>query len=185
MSPFTLSILICTLPERAVFLRRLTTSLERQSRGFPVEILTDNRGRNISIGAKRNMLLKRARGEYVAFIDDDDEVAANYVQLVLQALGSKPDCAELRGEITTNGKNPKPFIHTVACKEWHEKDGVYWRMPNHLNAIRRDLALQAGFPENNYGEDHEFSKRVQLFLKTQGDIPQTIYYYRYRSNKRA
>lgn len=185
MSPFTLSILICTLPERAVFLRRLTTSLERQSRGFPVEILTDNRGRNISIGAKRNMLLKRARGEYVAFIDDDDEVAANYVQLVLQALGSKPDCAELRGEITTNGKNPKPFIHTVACKEWHEKDGVYWRMPNHLNAIRRDFALQAGFPENNYGEDHEFSKRVQLFLKTQGDIPQTIYYYRYRSNKRA
>ena len=185
MSPFVLSILICTLPERAMFLRRLMASFEKQARGFPVEILTDNRGKNISIGAKRNALLKRARGEYVAFVDDDDEVAANYVQLVLQALRSKPDCAELRGEITTDGKNPKPFIHTVTCQKWHEKDGVYWRMPNHLNAIRLDLALQAGFPEKSFGEDHDFSKRVQPFLKTQGDIPQTIYYYRYRSNKRA
>lgn len=185
MSPFTLSILICTLPERVGYLRRLMVSLEKQANGRPVEILTDNRGRNISIGAKRNALLNWARGGYVAFVDDDDEVAGNYVQLVLQALRSKPDCAELRGEITTNGMNPKPFIHTIACKEWHEKDGIYWRMPNHLNAIRRELALQAGFPEKSFGEDHDFSKRVQPFLKTQGEIPQTIYYYRYRSKKRA
>lgn len=183
MNPFTLSILICTLPERAGYLRRLMASLEKKARGCPVEILTDNRGRNITIGAKRNALLQRARGEYAAFIDDDDEVSGDYIQLVLKALSQKPDCAELRGEITTNGMNPKPFIHTVACKEWHEKDGVYWRMPNHLNAIRRELALQAGFPEKSFGEDHDFSKRVQPLLKTQGDIAQTIYYYRYRSKK--
>lgn len=185
MNPFTLSILICTLPERAGYQRRLMLALNKQAIGHPVEILTDNSGKNIAIGTKRNALLKRARGEYVAFVDDDDEVAANYVQLVLQALRSKPDCAELRGEITTNGTNPKPFIHTITCKKWHEKDGIYWRMPNHLNAIRRNLALQAGFPEKSFGEDHDFSKRVQPLLKTQGDIAQTIYYYRYRSKKRA
>ena len=178
-----LSLLICTLPERAAFLARLRRILDPQCKNQPVEILLDDRPRPVSIGSKRNSLLQAAKGDYVAFIDDDDLVSTSYVRLVLDALRPNPDCAELRGIITTDGGGAKPFIHTVDCDEWCEKNGVYWRYPNHLNSIRRDLALQAGFPDNSYGEDKTFSDRVKPLLKTMGRISQTIYRYEFRSQK--
>ena len=128
-------------------------------------------------------MLGRAHGEYVAFIDDDDLVSSRYVELVTGALQQKPDCTELRGIITSDGKNPEPFHHTITCQEWCKRNGVYLRYPNHLNAIRRDLALAAGFTEKWYGEDKDFSDRVRPMLKTQGAIPETIYHYLYRTKK--
>lgn len=182
MTTHRLSILICTIPARAHFLHRLQQRLLPQC-GSGVEVLVDNEGEHLSIGAKRNRLLAKANGEYVCFIDDDDLVSGDYVRLVLAALAGNPDCAELWGEITTDGKNPKPFHHTIECKEWCERDGVYLRMPNHLNAVRRGLALKAGFPESRFGEDHEYSKRLQPLLKTQGAVSKTTYYYLFRSKK--
>jgi len=178
-----LSLLICTLPERRHYLRRLHALLDPQLVNQPVEVKHDPRPKGVLIGAKRNALLRQASGDYVAFIDDDDRVSADYVDKVLRALSSNPDCSSLVGTITFDGKNPRQFIHTIDCQTWHERDGVYYRSPNHLNAIRRDLALQAGFPENNFGEDHEFSKRVQPLLKTEAPIDGTIYFYDYRARK--
>jgi hypothetical protein len=183
MSVFRLSILICTLPERAQFLRQLRAVLDPQMKGQPVELLMDERLRPVSTGTKRNALLDRARGDYVAAIDDDDLVSDHYVHDVLSSLKDGPDCAELRGIITTDGGNPKPFIHTIHCKTWHEKDGTYWRYPNHLSSIRRELALQARFPEKNFGEDKEFSDRVKPLLKTMGACPRVIYLYHSRTKK--
>ncbi len=178
-----LSILICTLPERGAVFQRIQDMLQRQMVRRPVEVLFDRTGKSMSIGAKRNLLLKRATGKYVAFIDDDDSIHPSYVALILDRLKQSPDCVELRGTMTTNGVNPKQFIHTISCTHWHEKNGIYYRMPNHLNAIKRELALQAGFPEKSFGEDHDFSKRVQPLLKTEAPLDIPIYYYLYRTTK--
>jgi glycosyltransferase involved in cell wall biosynthesis len=179
-----LSILIPTLPSRAAFLRRLRGVLDRQCAGQPVEVILDERlPAEATIGAKRNALLKCATGDYVAMVDDDDLVSPRYVQLVLAALRNNPDCAELWGIITEDGKNPKKFHHSIVHQEWCERNGVYLRYCNHLNAIRRDLALKAGFPDNSYGEDKTFSDRVKPLLKTMGAISQVTYRYEYRSKK--
>jgi len=183
MSVFRLSILVPTVPERAHFLRRLRSVLDRQIHGKPVELLLDDRPRPVAIGAKRNALLDRSRGDYVAFVDDDDLVSTNYIRDVLAALENNPDCAELRGIITTDGGKPKDFHHTIECKAWCEKNGVYLRMPNHLNAVRRDMALQVRFPETNFGEDHDYSKRLLPLLKTMGAVPRVIYLYQSRTKK--
>ena len=61
--------------------------------------------------------------------------------------------------------------------------GEAFNLPNHLNPIRRDLAVKAGFPEKSFGEDHEFSRRVHPLLKTQADLPVSIYNYLYRTRK--
>lgn len=183
MSVFRLSILICTLPERAGFLRRLRMILDPQIHGKPVELLLDERPRPVSIGTKRNTLLDRARGDYVAFVDDDDMVSATYVQDVLGALKDGPDCAELHGIITTDGLNQKRFHHSIEHQTWCEKNGVYLRHPNHLNPIKRELALQVRFPEKNYREDTEYSKRIQPLLKTMGCSPRVTYFYQSRRNK--
>lgn len=178
-----LSLLICTLPERRHFLRRLHSILDPQLVGRSVEVIHDSRPRGVPIGTKRNSLLQRAKGDYVAFIDDDDRVAPDYVDKVLRAISWGPDCASLVGTITFDGKGPKRFIHTIDCKTWHERDGVYYRSPNHLNAIRRELAIKAGFPENSFGEDRAYSERVQPLLKTEAPIDGVIYFYDYRARK--
>lgn len=177
-----LSLLICSLTKRDRMLRRLMDRIRPQLTP-EVEILVETDRGERSIGAKRNALLERAKGEYVAFIDDDDLVSRDYVIRILNAIQTQPDCVGLEGVITTNGRSPKKFIHSLQYREWFERDGVYYRNPNHLNAIKRELALKTKFAEVNHGEDSDYSRRVLEHLKTEVHLPGPIYFYEFRSNK--
>ena len=95
-NPKKLSILICTIIERKNLLNRLLNILNKQKTD-DVEVLVESDNKQISIGEKRNKLLNKAVGDYVAFIDDDDLVSDDYVKKVLQAIESKPDCCGMEG----------------------------------------------------------------------------------------
>jgi len=185
--PCWLSILICALPARRALRERLVDALYAQmGTRQDVEIIIDER-EEITVGEKRQALLKKARGYYVAFVDDDDMVAHDYVDRVTDAVTSPDygpllsvDCASLVGVITTNGEKPQEFRHSIAYEGWYTKDGVHFRCPNHLNPIRRDLALQVGFHNSNVGEDADFSKRLRPLLQKEastGDKPLYFYFY--------
>ena len=60
--------------------------------GKDAEIIYDIDEGQVSIGVKRQRMLHKANGEYIVFIDDDDLVAENYVDLILGALKTGPDC---------------------------------------------------------------------------------------------
>lgn len=68
-----LSILICSLHSRSHLLAELKAILQPQLTG-DVELLIEIDNKEISTGAKRNILLNRAQGKYIVFIDDDDMV---------------------------------------------------------------------------------------------------------------
>jgi len=191
-----LSILICSLTKRASLLRRLKVCLSSQITNA-VEVISHVDGGKLSIGQKRNNLLSEAVGDYVAFIDDDDLVSNDYISKILTAIESKPDCCSLRGEIThtmrievmqrgakgrmyrkRNLQRQKHiFIHSLKYDHWFEKEGYYFRCPNHLNAIKRTIAKKVGFPHKDSGEDRNFSLRVYPLLKTEVEIKGVIYYY--------
>ena len=139
-----------------------------------VKFNLDNGGR--SIGTMRNELVQAAKGDYVAFIDDDDSISPDYVSLVLSALETDPDCCSLNGLLFERGDRRTSFRHSIDYV-WEFVGGVYYRSPNHLNAIKRDLVLQTGFLEINHGEDSDFSHRIKSLLKTESKIDETIYYY--------
>ncbi len=176
-----LSILICHLTERKELLDRLLKCLEPQVYIRPVEILIEEDQRQATTGEKRNKLLARARGVYAAAVDDDDLISDRYVYLVLKALDENPgvDCCSLLGELHRKGSKVRQFSHSLKNGSiWREdKTGVYLRGPNHLNVVRRDLAIQAGFPEKNIGEDHEFSRRLFPLVKTEAEIKENLYIY--------
>ena len=178
-----LSILICHVPERDTFLAQLAGILNPQLHAG-VEVLIN--GRAGSIGVKRQQLLEEASGEFVAYCDDDDRIASDYVERVISALGATPgaDCCSLRGVITTDGVDPKPFVHSIAHRVWYEQDGVYYRPPNHLNAIRREHALKVGFPDSSHGEDRVYSEGVLQYLNVEASTGEgTLYWYDYRTVK--
>jgi glycosyltransferase involved in cell wall biosynthesis len=172
-----LSILICSLQERADKLRKLLNRLEPQ-KTEEVEILIELDNRERSTGEKRNALIEKAAGEYIAFVDDDDLVSTDYIQKILAASETSPDCIGMEGLITFQSKNiTRKFIHSMKYSSWFTKDDVYYRCPNHLNPVKRDIAKKVGFLNISVGEDHDYSNRLFPLLKTEVYIQEPIYYY--------
>lgn len=190
-----LSLLIPTTPDRQDFLIVLKIEIARQSRAFPgmVEplILTtpkwekENPIREHSIGYKRNQLLQKATGQYIAFIDSDDRISSDYIEQVMEGIKKGVDCCSLMGLISFDGKNSKPFEHSIKNDRYWEDDKKYYRYPNHLNCIKADIAKRFTFPETMHGEDTDWATQLHKsgLLKTEHEILDTIYYYDYRTNK--
>jgi glycosyltransferase involved in cell wall biosynthesis len=187
-----LSILILHIPERYDFLKRLCGILDPQleKHKASVECLVDDR-RYVTKGKKRNDLMARAKGKYLCFIDDDDRISDNYIELIMYGIRQGVDCCSLRGIITEDGKNPAIFEHSIkygiyrTVTDAAASEVKYERYPNHLNAIRSDIARTFGFTEKNHGEDTDYATAIHQagLIKSEYYIPHILYYYDYRSQK--
>jgi glycosyltransferase involved in cell wall biosynthesis len=189
-----LSILIPTLNYRVLMFTELYNELLAQvsanSAWGKVEVLYHNDS-ILTIGEKRNSLLYRSSGKYVAFVDDDDWVSKDYVKLLLEAISKRPDCVSLRGVITVDGENPEIFEHSIKYPAWqtieNPSNGVkYVRCPNHLNCIKASIAKQFKFPEISHGEDRIWSEAVYASGKLKSEIylDEVLYHYKYISDKK-
>jgi glycosyltransferase involved in cell wall biosynthesis len=178
-----LSILILTLPHRKRKFDSLYLGLKIQAAYHPeqVEIITDNSEVD-TIGEKRNRLLQMAKGKYVCFIDDDDTVSYQYIDLLMEGIFIDADCCSLRGHYSVDGVEDGLFEHSLRYSEWKTTDNFikYERYPNHLNCIKSSIAKQFKFPEKNFGEDHDWSKQIHEsgLIKTEHYIPEVIYFYK-------
>lgn len=189
----TLSILICTINGREPYLEGLKYNIARQMFRFnlkdkiDIEVLIskDQIGEN-TIGTKRNALLQSCNGDWACFIDDDDQIADDYLINAINILKTQnPDCINMIGWMTTNGMNGETFIHELKHTEYFTKDGVHYRPPNHLNIIRTSISKQFKFPSLNHGEDTAWAMDLcrSGLLKTEGRIENIVYYYQYIPNK--
>ncbi|MCL4405216.1 MAG: glycosyltransferase [Patescibacteria group bacterium] len=176
-----LSVLICSLSSRGEHLAKLLSILFPQIQE-ETEIIVSIDDGGQKIGVKRNRLMASALGQYVCFIDDDDEVSDDYIAQIMTGIESGADHVAIGGIMTTNGREPHEF-RSSKDYVWHEKDGVYYRGVQHLGVIKRDLVLQCPFPPISFGEDREFSERVTPLIKTEYQIQKPIYFYRYRNPK--
>lgn len=187
-----LSILILTLPNRKKLFDKLIGELNNQfsSEKFvpfvDYEILVQS-DTDKTIGEKRNELLQKARGEYVAFIDDDDMIGEDYVKCFVEGYEYSPDCYSLRGVITWDGVNPELFEHSIKYTAWNTtmNNIKYERFPNHLNFIKSSIAKQFNFQSLNHGEDKDWSYQLNEagVLKKEYFIDRIIYKYQYIQNK--
>lgn len=136
-----------------------------------------------SVGFKRNSLINRSYAEYVCFVDDDDDVSDDYINLIYEAANSELDCASLTGIMTTNKLNPKKFVHSIEYDQYFEKDNIYYRPPNHLNLIKREIASKFKFPEKNFGEDTGWAMQIckSGIIKTEYKINKPLYHYNFNT----
>lgn len=180
-----LSILICSLTKRKTLLDGLLQQLAPQLVD-DVQIIINSDGGKKTTGAKRNELLKAATGKYTVFIDDDDAVSNDYVSLILKAVKEDCDVVGIHLLMTrhNNIKTECRTYHSLKYREWYDEPDPdrpgkkrYFRNPNHLNPVKRELALTIGFPEIDSGEDHDYSKRLLPLLNTEYYIESPIYHY--------
>lgn len=188
MNQLKLSILIPTLPRRKHFFDRLEAELIRQMQeNLAVEVvLKSNNDTAIDIGTKRNRMMAEVDTEYMAFFDDDDLPGPNYIKHLMEGISKGVDCCSLTGIITTDGANPKKFIHSLEYDSMFEKDNVYYRPIMHINCLKTQHARQAVFPEWRFSEDSKWAMDLMAkgVLKTEHKIEEVIYNYLYVSDKR-
>ena len=179
-----LSILICALVERRDKFALLKQHLDRQAIGKSVEILSleterfDNGG--LSVGAKRNALVKQAQGDFICFIDDDDWVSDTYIEDILNQLKTRCDVVTFKVMFSNDEDVQVPVL--ISRDYWNKNEShTRYRMPNHLCPVRREIALKCPFEETNFGEDTAYGMKIRSYLKIEHNIDKFLYYYRFNT----
>ncbi len=179
-SEVVLSIIVLTIPKREEEYDLLKQELQHQiiqaNLDGKVEIITVE-GSSAPVGAKRNEGIRRATGDFVCHMDDDDWPVENYIITLYDAIVNNPDIDVVSIEVkkTTNGDDEE----IIKCSIIPLVDDYI--APNHLCPIRRTIASKFKFQEINVAEDFTWARDLQRagVLTKQIRIPFPIYHYRY------
>ena len=155
-----------------------------------VEIITLEDNSEITIGAKRNKLLDMATAKYLCFIDDDDRVFSDYMELIIEALKSHPDVDVVGMSIFWSEdiyKKPRLLVRTPEYKTlWFVKDTdqtVTGGRTAHWNPTKASIAKSEKFPDIQKGEDAAWSAKIANKIKTFVIIDVPLYHYDYRTQE--
>lgn len=184
------SILIPTTPTRFRngTLTNLLDLLEPQlTPDVEMLCLLDNKQR--SIGAKRDALIQMARGDYLAFVDDDDLVHPQYVAHILEAIKwplQQPDVVTFLQRSSINGN---PYLVDFGLSHENEEarlgsNGKFVnikRKPFHVCAWRRELVQKYRVPDTSYGEDWGWVSQFIGEAKSEVKINKVLHHYIFNS----
>ena len=186
MTPL-LSILIPTVVGREEQYKYLLNRIMKAENGFAilsgrVEDIKLCDDKEMTIGEKREKLYQMANGLYSWQIDDDDDIADNAIELILNAIKSNPEipCITFREKCMINGVY-KSSNHSIRYSQWIDnQDGFdYVRSPFYKDVIRTDIAKSVPFPHIRYNEDEQWSKALKPFLTDEIHINEELYHYIY------
>jgi len=182
--PILLSILIPTVIGREEQLNKLCNIVGNQILPFgdTVDIFCISDNKEMTIGEKRESLYNQSKGLYSWQIDDDDSIAPNAIELILNAIRSNPEvsCITFREKCTMNGEY-KSSNHSLKYSQWMDNsDGYdYVRSPFYKDVIRTDIAKSVPFKKIRYNEDEQFANDLYPHLKDEIHIEEELYYYNY------
>jgi len=196
-----ISILICSLKSRSESLTALINSIvptmgdtykeEAHDMDFymckiigkEVEIVYCIDNGQMTVGMKRNILLKNCSGEYVAYADDDDKVSADYIPELLQGIATGADVVCFKAAYFVNSVFDRPVLYSKAYRKDYHDRLAYYRIPNHLMCVKRELAMAVKFKQVNFGEDADYARRLLPLIKTEHQIDKVLYSYLFDTHK--
>jgi hypothetical protein len=174
-----LSILTSTISGRETQLQALKDNISKQIGELPVEHLVfwDNRRR--LNGAKRQSLMDIARGEYFAYVDDDDDVADNYVASILEGIKSGADIVTFKQRAIYNGLESEVHFGVNNQDGPFNPGGITLRAPWHICAWRKDKVMGCVFGNMAYNEDTVWCLQARKRIKTAHHIDKVLHTYRH------
>lgn len=189
-----LSILIPTIPERGEMFTKLFNELHRQLEYMKtfhpslgdIEILVDSSKRfvdgGLSIGKKREALVKRAQGKYLCFLDDDETIAPNYLETLVRLCNEDKDVCSFR-----NVSKMDNFWTVVDMSLYFETNDqasplyMVRRKPWHICPVRSLFAKMHDFEDISYGEDFAWMEKVLSHCETEAKTDAIIHQYNHSS----
>jgi len=194
MTPL-LSILIPTVVGREEQYKYLLNRIMKAENGFAilsgrVEDIKLCDDKEMTIGEKREKLYQMANGLYSWQIDDDDDIADNAIELILNAIKSNPDVDVISFEeyVNMDGKEYRSN-HAAIYSGWEGDgnsifpDGFHFhRTPFFKSVIRTELAKSIPIQKIRFGEDHAFANDLHPLIKSEFHISEPLYRYIHRSS---
>lgn len=180
-----LSILICSVTNRLESLGKLIECIEGQIKDRnDVEILVSIDNKKRTVGEKRNDLLAQSQGKYTAFIDDDDMIEKDYVEQIINKIHEeKTDVICFDAVRYVEGVKDKQVKYGKQYRKDGEDETYYYRIPNHLMAFRRDVAVTTPYQLISFGEDAKWAQDVFRKTETQATIDKVLYHYYFSPSK--
>jgi glycosyltransferase involved in cell wall biosynthesis len=178
----TLSILIRTIPGREAKLADLLSVLNPQLTP-EVEVIVDDTYPQ-TMGAKGNVLVSNAKGEYVVFIDDDDLVPDYYVARFLEVINrDHPDCISIEGVchlMPEGGREIYRYRQALHNQVWGFMTPTLLLTDlTQIGAVKRSISLQCPFPDIQYYDDRVFAEQLKTVAKSESHIRETMYIHQY------
>lgn len=185
-----LSILIPSIPSRVEgkmipLFNKIQAQIDKLENPKDVELLCfiDNKRR--SIGYKRESLVYIARGNYLAFVDDDDDVEDHYIEKVVNAIYTNPDVDVItfKEKVFINGSGPFNLTFQLG---YHTNDPV--QVPNARRPPwqscfwKRKIAQSCHFPDLMSEEDWAWASQLNQIAKTSYHIDDFMKTYRWDEN---
>ncbi len=188
-----LSVLIPSIPSRSDLLVKLYNELDKQRKVIhdnwilgEVEILIDESKSfiegGLSIGKKRESLVQRAQGRYLCFLDDDEQIAGNYLQTIVRLSESKADLLTFRS--LANLDDYWCVVDMSLYNPTNEEtspDKICYRKPWHVCAVKSHLAKVHQFEDINYSEDWNWFEKVLTGCISEAHSDAVIHSYVHRA----
>ncbi len=147
-------------------------------------VLFDNR--SMTVGEKRQRLFDSARGEYVAFVDDDDWILPGYVASVYNAaMKSGADVVTFKQACFFNGHKGIIDFRIGNPDDYFVPDIEVRRGPWHICAWRKELVVTCRFRSCNYGEDYAWALQARALIRRGAHIDKVLHEYHHDDAKTA
>lgn len=188
-----LSILIPTLPSRIERFNSLFVNLAFQKSAFAMfhstigasEIIVNNEESYLnggpSIGHKRQKLINEASGKYVLFLDDDEDIAPNYIETLMRLCSEDKDICTFKS-IAKMDNYWMTVDMSLAYSENEQAnpEGIK-RRPWHICPVRSYFAKLHSFEDINYGEDFKWMEQVLQHCQTEAKSNYILHQYNHSS----
>ena len=125
-------------------------------------------------GDKVNRMIREAQGTHIVVWDDDDWIAADYIEWVLPLLDSGDDFVGYRIVCMSEGRYSQTVVHDAQ----HEGFTGPLRGVSQKCPIRRELALDIPFPDDYY-QDGVWSAQIQRGVESYSYVDRDLYFYDY------
>jgi len=134
---------------------------------------------NVGIAEATNDAIRRATGEFIAFLDQDDELAIHALQTFSQAIADAPDSDVLYSDedkIDVRGNHYDVFRKP----NWSPERLRHQNFLNHLTVIRRELINEVGLlsPAFDGSQDYDLVLRASEKARRITHIPTVLYHWR-------
>lgn len=185
-----LSILIPTIPERVERFTALYNEVMAQKHAMnslhplmeDIEVLIDGGKRFLdggpSIGRKRQELVRRATGKYLCFLDDDEDIAPNYVESLVRLCRSGQDVCTFQAMVKV-----KSFWGIVDMRlsykvnDQMSPEYTVRRPPWHICPVKSIYGKMYPFKDLSNAEDFEWMQKVLECCTTEIHTDKILFQY--------
>lgn len=179
------------MPHRITYFMEISHELNKQIDNLHaihptlgrIEFLYDNgppflQG-GLSIGKKREGLVRIAKGKYLCFLDDDEDIAPNYVETLVRLCHQDKDVITFRSFIKNDFYWSVVDMRLGNANEEATPDRIVKRNAWHICPVRSKYAKMYKFEDSNYSEDWTWMKQVLKHCETEAHTDQILHSYQH------